>query len=139
LANVQTLTEEAIRQTWFKLGDDLKKRASEEILRKPKHGRLYLRRDSRGRRRFHRASAPGEIHANMTGALRRAIAWNVHGNLEMTFGYGLVNKKSPEYDLYVEFGTRKMAQRRSLGQTIDLVQANTQMHFEGEMSKEFVG
>ncbi len=128
-------TERAIRSMWFGIGDDLKNRANKEILRRPKSGRLYLKR-LRGRRVRHRASAPGETHANFSGTLRKAIGWKVHGNNELTFGYG-VTRPSPEYDEYVEFGTRRMAARPSLDNAINAAQGNVETRFPDEMRKEF--
>lgn len=136
LEDVEGGTRRAIRQSWFALADDIFKRANEEILRKPKRGRVYIRRDRAGRRRRHVASAPGETHANMTGRLRKALSWIVHGNAEMRFGYG-VNKQSPEYDENVEFGARHMAARPSIENAIDDTQGNAQGHFEGAMDREF--
>lgn len=136
LDDVEGGWDRSIRETWFELADDLKGRANAEILRKPKSGRIYIRRDRLGRRRRHRASAPGETHANDTGALRKAIGWKVHGNNEMIFGYG-VTRNSPDYDEFVEFGTRRMAARPSLANAIDYTQANPQQHFSNRMTQEF--
>ena len=138
LQNTAPLVGDAIRKSWYALGHDLKSRANAEILRKPKSGRTYIIRSrSSGRLRKHRASAPGETHANMHGDLRRALAWNVHGNNEMTFGYGLANRESPKYDEFVEFGTRRMSARPSLLNAINFTQGNTQSHFSAEMRKRF--
>lgn len=136
LDETEQRTNRAIRSMWFGLGDDLKIRANAEILRKPKSGRVYIIRDKSGRRRRHVASAPGETHANLTGKLRRAIAWKVHGNNELTFGYGL-GRSSPEYDEFVEFGTRNMEARPSLENAINFLQANAESHFSEGMFREF--
>jgi hypothetical protein len=138
LEETEPRTERAIRLMWEGLGDDLKKRANEEILRKPKSGRLYIRLDRLGRRRRHRASAPGETHANMTGKLRKAIGWKIHGNNEgMTFGYGVSGRPSPKYDEFVEFGTRRMAARPSLSNAIFYTQASVETRLTDHMTREF--
>ncbi len=138
LEETELKTRRAIRMMWFDLGDDLLKNAQAEILRKPKGGRVYLIRGRGGRVRRHRASAPGETHANLSGALRKAVSWKVHGNGEMTFGYGL-NRSSPEYDEFVEFGTRRMDARPSLGNAVDSIQGHAQPRFGERMRREFGG
>ncbi|MCK5017302.1 MAG: hypothetical protein KAS32_09530, partial [Candidatus Peribacteraceae bacterium] len=71
-----------IRQAFYKLGKDLRKTASDLILEKPKHGRLY--RIRRGKLiRKHRASAAGEAPANLSGRLRRSLDFNVVGSERM--------------------------------------------------------
>ncbi len=136
LEDAVTGTERAVRHAWFGLARDMADRASAEILRKPKSGRLYIRRDKAGRRRRHRASAPGETHANRTGELRKSIGWNVHGSIELTFGYGITGN-SPVYDEFVEFGTSKMEPRPSLENAINFAQAHFVMRFTDAMSQEF--
>ena len=130
-------TADAVRETWRSLGFSLKTRANSEILRRPRKGRVYRIRGKNGNFRRHVASEPGESHANMRGDLRRAIAWNVHGNLDFSFGYGLNNQSSPKYDEFVEFGTRRMAARPSLLLAIEHTQGNTQGHFAREMNRRF--
>ena len=137
LNNLDKGWRKAIRQMWFGLADDMKNRANSEILRKPKSGRVYIIRRG-GRRRRHVASAPGETHANLTGRLRKAIGWKVHGNDELSFGYG-VTGPSPKYDEFVEFGTSKMSARPSLENAINFAQANAELRFSSAMKKEFPG
>lgn len=136
LENLPKGWRKAIRHMWFGVADDLKNRANAEILRKLKSGRLYITRTRSGRRRRHRASAPGETHANFSGTLRKAISWKVHGNDELAFGYG-VTGGSPKYDEFVEFGTRKMEPRPSLDNAITFAQANVELRFTEEMNREF--
>lgn len=138
--NVDHNMRQSIRRGWFRLGQDLKTEANTEILRKPKGGRVYIRRDKRGRRRRHVASAPGETHANLTGKLRRSISWKVHGHEKLDFGYGIATtakNKAPVYDKFVEFGTRIMEPRPSLQNAITATQRNAEDHFQKELSKTF--
>lgn len=141
LASVEGGTRRAVRQTWFGLGQDLRKEANREILRKPKGGNTYtVRSRTTGRPRRHVASAPGETHANLTGDLRRSLSWKVHGHDSMDFGYGLVpgtGRNEPKYSAYVEFGTRRMAARPSLANAIDATQADAEQHWEESMFREF--
>lgn len=141
LASVEGGTRKAIRQSWFGLGQDLRREANKEILRRPKGGHTYIVRSrSSGRPRRHVASAPGETHANLTGDLRRSLSWKVHGVDSMDFGYGLVagtRRNAPKYAPFVEFGTRRMAARPSLANAIDATQADAEQHWEENMFREF--
>lgn len=136
LNNASKLTKESIRWGFFELARDLKSTANEEILRKPKGGRVYVVRTAGGRKRRHRASAPGEAHANMTGKLRRALAWKVAGDTEMQFGYGVL-QPGPKYASFVEFGTRKMKERPSLRISIRKNIRNGEVHFKRQILKRF--
>lgn len=75
------------------------------IKRGPKTGVLYR---IPGRKRRHRASAPGEAPANLTGKLRRGVNFQVKGNDQMEFG------DTELYGKFLEMGTRKMARRPHL-------------------------
>lgn len=117
-------THQAIRRGWFAFMQELQKVANREILRKPKSGRVYFISDRAGRRRRHVASAPGETHANLSGATRRSLSWNVDGWESATFGYGVstsVSNGAPRWAPYLEFGTSRMAERPSLKNAIDMV------------------
>ncbi len=145
LATTEDGIRKAIRRSWFGLGQDLRREANREILRRPKGGRTYIVRSRSGRRRRHVASAadpptPGETHANLKGDLRRSLSWKVHGTESMDFGYGLVSgtgRTAPKYAPFVEFGTRRMAARPSLSNAIDATQANAEQHWGENMFREF--
>ncbi len=140
IGDIRDETEKSIRRAWFELGKDLKSEANREILRKPKSGRTYFIRTRAGRVRRHVASAPGETHANLTGWLRRSISWKVSGTDEMRFGYGIsttARNANPEYDAFVERGTRRMAARPSLSNAIDATQRSVPRDFVAEMNRRF--
>lgn len=137
IEGLDRLTKRGIRQARFKIGHGLIGAASREILKGPKTGRVYIRVDRAGRRRRHISSAPGETHANRTGALRRSLSFQLRGSHAMEFGYGVSSVKvGPEYDGFVEFGTTKMKARPSLFNAIQAEQGNTIQHFEREIDKE---
>ena len=138
LTGLGSLTRRGLRQGMFKAGRGLVGRASTDILHKPKSGRTYIRIDRAGRRRRHVASAPGETHANMTGAARRSLGFKLRGVRSLEFGYGVgTGKDAPKYVKFLEFGTRKMAPRPSLQNTIKKEQGNMVQHFENEIGKKF--
>lgn len=130
MENLQGLTERSIRHGFFALGKDLKITASKQILFKPKSGRTYIRRDKIGRRRRHVASAPGETHANMTGAARRSLGWQVTGFKSLEWGYGVSTLHAPpDYVEGLEFGTRRAAPRPSLQNAMRTVNRNAERYF----------
>ena len=107
---------QAIRQTFFQMGREIKKKAIKAINdKKGKTGRVYMVRTTvksghnkgkLGRRRRHRASAPGETHANLSGDLRDSLGWQVHGTDSMEIGYGVTKwvGKASDYAGRIEFG-----------------------------------
>jgi len=102
LRSIEANTEYGIdRFLWF-LGRELKSTASKQVLAKPRSGRVYR---YKGRR--HVASSRGESPANRSGAYRKSIGFNVRGHT-MEFGAGA------KYSAYLENGTRRMAARPGL-------------------------
>lgn len=153
LDGVEDKFRRSIRQTWFQLGKDLKAEADNEILNGIKTGRIYriksqVTRNTRGqftsgsgRVRRHQSSAPGETHANLSGALRRSISWVVQGTESMKFGYGFSTTESNKEPPYsgIEFGItqRNIKPRPSLLNAIKATQRRASDHFLREMAKEF--
>ena len=130
----------AIRAAWFDLGRDLKNEARKEILRRPKGGITYFIRMRGGKYKRHVASAPGETHANLTGRLRRSVSWKVHGFAMMVFGYGFATtagNKSPEYDTFVEDGTKNVRPRPSIMNTVRAIKRTATVGFKRQIMKEF--
>lgn len=134
--DLESLIEEGIRQGFLELMRMLKREANRAILKDAKTGRVYIRRDRAGRRRRHQSSAPGETHANRTGALRRSVSFKVHGYDRAKFGYGAVGD-APVYARFVEFGTSKMRARPSLQNAITKVDAEDA--FERGLSRMLKG
>lgn len=136
IEDLPDLTRRGLRQGMFKVGQGLIAVASREILKGDKTGIVYIRRDRAGRRRRHMSSAPGETHANRSGALRRSLSFQLRGSSEIEFGYGVSSgKEAPEYAKWVEFGTTKMKARPSLNNALDAEQGNMTQHFGGGIMK----
>lgn len=131
---LRRLTKDAVEYAAYTSGVGLVKTTSADIIRKPKGGRVYIRRDAAGRKRRHVASAPGETHANMTGALRRSLGFNVRGT-ELEFGYGVFRNDAPDYARAVEFGTKRMSPRPSLQNNIKAGRRNIMNNLEREMKR----
>lgn len=138
IKNLDKLTKSGVEHGAYTSAVMLRKATSEEILRKPKGGRVYIRRDRAGRRRRHVASAPGETHANLTGALRRSLGFKVNPN-SLEFGYGVQSADAPQYAEWIEFGTAKVKARPSLKNGIKSQRRNMQNNFDREIGKRLEG
>lgn len=141
MANLPNASRIGMTRGWQLLGESLKRDANREILRHPKSGRLYIVRPRGGRRRRHRASAPGETHANLTGRTRRSLSWRSSGAKEMVFGYGVGSNRQgnpPPYAKMLEFGTSRMKARPSLFNAIKGNIRNGQTYFGMEISRAVI-
>lgn len=119
IINIHELTRQGAENALWHTADELKRKTSKDILKKPKSGRTYFWFDKAGRRRKHVASAPWETHANFTGALRRSLGYVVRSHSQLEFGYGVeAGQEAPDYAHFVEFGTRKMKPRPSIRNNI---------------------
>jgi len=109
----------AIRETFYFMGVELKKEISANIKDvSQKSGNVYFVR-KRGRRVRHQASAPFETHADLSGVLRRSLAFKVQGTENLKIGYGVnPNRDAPEYAL-IEFGYGGILPRPSIGNVLD--------------------
>jgi hypothetical protein len=135
---MNTRLQQVFRRGFISYMGALKKRANHEILHGKKTGRVYVVRLPSGRRRRHQSSAPGETHANLTGKLRKSLSWKVHGWQKAEFGYGVAVKASnaaPFYAPWLEFGTKRMQPRPSLGNAIEA--EPVEAHFNHAFDAEF--
>lgn len=138
IRGLEKLTRQGLRRGMFRAGQALRAEASRAILKDPKTGIVYIRRDRAGRLRRHMSSAPGETHANLSGALRRSLSYQLHGATEIEFGYGVSSgKTAPDYAKFVEFGTTRMKARPSLRNTLKSQQKNLTQHFENGIKGAF--
>jgi len=124
-----------IRQGFFAVGEDLVKESRRLIRRPPKTGRLYR---IAGRRRRHRASAPGEAPANLTGALARSIAFSISGSDNMEFGSrtdepGAI--KTGEYAAILENGSAKISARPYIKPSVEKVNRRARNRFESALKR----
>lgn len=102
-----------IHEAYIVIGEYLKRTNKKDFVA-PKHGRFYRLR-VRGKMIRHRASAPGEPPARITGALSKTLKIKTSGFTQMDYsaGGGRVN-----YAGYLEEGTRKMEPRPYLSKAI---------------------
>lgn len=137
---IDNLTQDVrrgIRQGYYKIGKDLRAYGQKKILEGPKTGRIYLVRTGKKQYKRHQASAPGEFPANLTGNLRKSIAYTVRGweSLEIGAGPAGPGGKAAPYAKDLEEGTDKMAPRPYLKRTIEETQSNVLEHFETEIKR----
>lgn len=133
---LKRLTKDAVEYGAYTSGIGLVKTTSADIIRKPKGGRVYIRRDAAGRKRRHVASAPGETHANLTGATRRSLGFKVRGN-ELEFGYGVFRNDAPAWARRLELGPKgePNAARPSLRNNIRAARRNIMNNLEREIKR----
>lgn len=117
----QNLVPRAIRDANDQIGRDLQRMLVQESRKRNKTGRFYNVR-VRGRKRRHRASAPDEVYANLTGRTSAGADYRTRGNTDLEFGIS----GSAFYAPFVEFGTQngKIKARNSLLITINKQQGN---------------
>jgi hypothetical protein len=111
----------------YRIGKDLRKSAVQDILKKPKNGKVYMLR-LKGRLVRHQSSAPGEAPANFSGALRKSIVYKTQGSKQLIFGAG--NQNSVKYAKSLELGNkdRHLEPRPYLKKSIDDNDRNTEKH-----------
>lgn len=95
-----------VKDGWNKIGDDLKAQLVKDT-QTHKHGRVY-----RIKGRLHRASAAGETPAKITGRYGRSADYIARVS-ELEFGVRV------PYGGYLEDGTKNMAARRGVQNTIE--------------------
>ena len=105
---LSTDVETQNRKSLFDAGKQLKKTLDKDVLKKPKGGRTYFRRDKAGRRRKHVASAPGKSWANRSGKARRGVEFRVVGSDKLYY------ENEVFYVFFLESGTRLMKPRPAM-------------------------
>jgi HK97 gp10 family phage protein len=147
IENKKYYVKGAIRQAFYKIGKDLRTHVKEQVLDKTKKtGRLYHYQDVREGSRFsktlnrritslkrvtrqHRASAPGEYAANLSGEYRKSFNFTVIGSSELIFG------NSVSYAAYLEKGTKRMKPRPALQMAIESLKGQAQQTLINEINK----
>lgn len=105
--SIKENTEEGIRLAMLEIGKHMRDDAKKYIEEEPKTGRLY----NIGRNKTHRASAPGESPANLTGRLKESIGYKTTGE-ELELG------AKAKYSKFLEEGTSKIKPRPYLKRAI---------------------
>jgi len=132
IKDIKKRSEQSIRLAFYKIGKELTREARQTIILGPKTGRLYR---IKGRRNQHRASAPGEPPANLTGNLQKSINFIVRGSSEMIFGAG---SEDAPYARRLELGDDIISKRPYLIRAIDEKEKQTDRFFENELKRELL-
>ena len=133
LDNIDENTRRGIRQGFFRLGRLLQTNLRKEVMKKNKTGRIYTNgRTKTGRQRRHRASGAGQTPANMSGNYRRNIGYQIRGSENMEFGI----RDGAEYAHWLEDGTKKMAARPGVGNTVKDTEKDAQNFFDSALAIE---
>ena len=113
--NIQANTHFGIERAFWQSGKDIKGEFNKQVLARNKTGHIYIRRNSAGARRRHRASAPDETPANITGFYRRSFGFVVNQGVSPQLTIG----NSAEYAGFLELGTTRMKARPGLLNSIN--------------------
>lgn len=134
----------AIRKAFYFVGKDLRKSARNSIIRGPQRtGRLYIIHKNNIRKR-HRASAPGQPPANLTGNLQKSIIFQVRGYTQLSFGVSNQNsvsigrnrKRLAEYGKILEEGGQRIKKRPFLRPAYEENKSDIIQHIEREIQRE---
>lgn len=128
IEGINEQTRRSVRRAFYFAGKDITDSARNSILRKPKSGKTYIIRKD-GRRFNHKASAPGEAPANLSGTLRRSIDFKVQGWSELEVG------ADTPYARRLELGGGNIEARPYLIAAIEEEERNTRKHLESEVQK----
>lgn len=135
IENVAARTRFGIEKGLWRSGKDIQKTFNQQVLSKDKTGRLYIIRRGRVRRR-HRASAPGESPANLSGLYRRSFGFSVDRSDQLTVGV------TAPYGEWLELGTKKkdgsvlMAARPGLLNAVESSERDIILNLSGGIQEE---
>lgn len=116
-----------VRRGFHRFGKELVDRNRKLIRKGPKTGKLYR---IPGRKRRHRASAPGEAPANLTGDLARSIGYEIlSSGSEMAYGSRSEkdSKGGVPYGAWLDGGTKRIKPRPHVSRTA------TELEHRGEI------
>jgi hypothetical protein len=108
VGDIKNRFDQGIRDAFFDQGSRNVRYTRKEILKRNKTGRLYMIKG-----KLHRASAPGEYPANLTGELRKGVDYKVRGSNSMEFG------DRAKHGKYLELGTKNMEPREHIVATVE--------------------
>ena len=133
--NLDKLTNQGIRKGFYFAGKGLVQEAKKLINNKPKSGRIYIITQGLGGKtlknpRSHRASAPNEAPAVITGNLRQSITFIVHNYNMLEFG-----SENVEYAAELENGSTKIRKRPFLKPAILNKNKNNTLYLRNNILK----
>lgn len=129
IKDISSIYDRSLRFSFYKIGKMLAKEAKRSIIQGPKTGRLYK---ITGRKRRHRASAPGEPPANLSGNLQKSVDFIVKGSRQLDFGAG---SNQLIYARPLELGNDRIKQRSYLLRAINEKEKDIENYFERELKR----
>lgn len=119
--------KEGMRKSLSLIGLEVVREDTRLIRSPPKTGRWYYIPELK---RLHRASAPGQAPANMTGRLAKSAGYRTRNHQEMEVG-----ERAP-YAKFLELGTKNMKPRPHLIKAVTAVNRNAVKMLEDNAIKE---
>lgn len=133
LDNIEDNTRLGIRAGFFRLGRLLRQNLRKEVGKKNKTGRIYANsRTKTGRKRRHRASAPGQTPAKLSGTYQKNIGFQIKGSESLEFGI----RDGADYAKFLEDGTKNMEPRPGIRNTVKDTEKDAQRFFESSIASE---
>lgn len=129
IQNLGKNTREALAEGFEEMGANLVRTLQNNILNEPKFGREYKVKGKNGVTKLHRASAPKQTPALITGEYYEKIFYKSQGANGLEFG------NTAEYAEYLEEGTSKMDPRPGLGNAITSSLKNNRRYLEESLDK----
>lgn len=126
--NLGASTKEALAEGFERMGSGLVRTLQNSILNEPKFGREY-RISEGGVTKLHRASAPKQTPALLTGEYFEGAFYKPHGANGLEFG-----DTAPHAE-HLELGTDRMLPRPGLGNAITSSLRNSRMYLEESLDK----
>ncbi|MCH9735866.1 MAG: hypothetical protein K0U78_15160 [Actinomycetia bacterium] len=122
-------SQEGIKEGFERMGSGLVRTFQNQILNEPKFGNNYRVRDEDGVVRIHRASAPKQTPALLTGDYFEKVFSKPHGANGLEFG------NASEHASYLELGTKHMKARPGLFNAIKHDLKNNRLYLQESMDK----
>ena len=140
LKRIKENTRRGMHKAFNDIGKDLVATSKKMILSKDKTGKVYYdvsyvstagKNAGKSRvKKTHRASAPGQAPANLSGRLYKSLGYTIQGGKEISFG-----NKAP-YAAKLEFGGDNVLPRPYLLPSINANKKNIEQHFKSKIIVE---
>ncbi len=138
--NLDNDMKEGIKAGFQELGSNLVRTGENQALNEPKFGRTYKIKNAKGVKKLHRASAPGQSPALLSGNYFSEFKYESNTWRSLTFG------NDAEYSDYLEFGVKRsstgrgrwrLAPRPGVGNAVKANVRNARVTMESNIGKNF--
>ncbi len=132
IENLSKFTQKGIREGFERMGSGLVRTFQNQILNEEKFGEDYNIIGSDGVKRLHRASAPGQTPALLTGDYYEKVFYKPHGAHGLEFG------NTSDHASFLELGTPNMKARPGLFNAIKHDLRNNRNYLEESLDKNLI-